>query len=99
MKKKKVNSLEKKYRLKTKILGDTIYITSRYDEWYIENCSNKYRLHHKNTKFDRNKYHVQGKFDTLEETFKYIFGHDEFKQNHKTVSKRYNRLQYLFTLI
>lgn len=59
---------------------ETIYITSRFDEWFFNMGSNDLKLYHVHKfKTCQGNYHLQGKFNNAYEIFQYIKEHDQFK--------------------
>lgn len=97
-----INKLSEKYTLKIKIINDaTIYVTSKFDDWYVEITEHKLILKHNNKKYHTNHYHVHKTYDNDEKNydkiFKSIYEHDDFLIN--KWSNKYFRVNRLFEQI
>lgn len=79
-----VNKLADKYELKVKVFHDTIFITSKYDEWVAEiNHKEHIRLKHTNKSKLKPKgkfrTHSQDMFTDMKVMFECIKSHDQMK--------------------
>lgn len=73
-------------------INKTIYATSKFDEWYIVQRGRKFRLYHKNKRYNNN-YHLENKiFNSPLEAMKYISRHDDYLINYKYFPKKLDRL-------
>lgn len=71
--------IAKQNGLKTKILGEDLYIDSIFDSWYIADVGKYVELHHKNT-LNKN-YHLQRRFTNIMQAVDSVVKHDTYKLN------------------
>ena len=105
-----LDEIQRRYGFKTiKLVGDIIYVTTNNGEEYfiegvwnsdIEDCISK--LHHKNTKFNRDKYHEELKyFANIFMIFGYIKHHEHkpFDNTKSPQIREMEKMKRLFTMI
>lgn len=104
---KVLHNLGTKYNLKiSNVFQNTIIIQSKWDEWILEwNFGQWLKLKHRNTKYDKNQFHMQKhrdnekikfKSDELEKAFEYIKGHDKYMDERRGGERR---IRVMFTKI
>lgn len=73
-----------------------VFITSKFDEWYVEYIGGKkpLQLYHKNTRYDVTKHHKQHRFKDVPFMIKSIKQHDDHFLN-----CGYSRMERLFQQI
>jgi hypothetical protein len=89
-----ITRINSKYNFKLKIFCNVVYITTNKGEWYIEEIENKFKLHHKNTKRDRNKFHDQH-YESyyIPLMFKRIYKHDCAKCKSSKIERLFQQIQ------
>lgn len=82
--KEKIKRLSNKYNFQCKVFYDTIYITSKYDEWVAEIVKeNVISLKHVNNGRggnNKNWTHLQRRYTDFEFMFYSINQHDDYKE-------------------
>lgn len=78
-----VKRLNKQYNFKINLFYDTIYLTSRFDEWIVEMCDDKFKLKHVNQNKTKLRSHTQHSdyYSSLESVLENIRTHDVYKEN------------------
>jgi hypothetical protein len=98
-----IEKLAEQFNFKVKEISGVLYVTSQFDEWYIEG-STYLILYHKNKYRKSNrgigaKYHVQKRFKAntgIREVFMLIQNHDQHVLSGRTKN---SRVEELFQLI
>ena len=102
--------IQRRYGFKTiKLVGDIIYVTTNNgEEYFIEGVWNSdiedyiSKLHHKNTKFNRDKYHEELKyFANIFMIFGYIKHHEHkpFDSTKSSQIRELEKMKRLFAMI
>jgi len=83
-----------------KIKNEIIYLDTTAESWYLKQTEDgqAWELWHKNKDYNRNNYHFQKNCISVKTAIKYVNAH-KYKYGYKNVSKKSDRLNYLFNLI
>lgn len=94
-----LSMINNKYNFKLKILGDTVYIKSKHDQWYAyQKMGGKVYLYHKNKKHNTSHYHFQRSFTNFYQLFDSIKKHDYY-QLRENKNCKMNRINFLLNQI
>ena len=84
---KRIGIMCERYGMSCRIIAHTVFITSFAGSWRFNYTKSKVLLYHSNTWGDRRKYdyHFQGNFADVIQAVSYIYRHDRWKYQGKTV--------------